>query len=59
MEINGIAGENADFFARLVTLDLASPIYFTVILNSSSAVAGAHLLPNSIGLAIGSLGAGQ
>jgi hypothetical protein len=36
-----------------------SPVFFTVILNTTSAIAGAHLLPNSIGLAVGYLLAGQ
>ena len=36
-----------------------SPVYFTSVLDSSSATAGAHLLPNSIGLAVGSILAGQ
>lgn len=35
------------------------PVFFTVILNTTSAIAGAHLLPNSIGLAVGSFLAGQ
>ncbi|GHJ86755.1 hypothetical protein NliqN6_3157 [Naganishia liquefaciens] len=35
------------------------PVFFTVILSTTSAVAGAHLLPNSIGLAVGSFFAGQ
>jgi hypothetical protein len=35
------------------------PIFFTSVLETTSAVAGAHLLPNSIGLALGSLLAGQ
>lgn len=34
------------------------PIFFTSVLNTSSAMAGTHLLPNSIGLGIGSLLAG-
>lgn len=35
------------------------PVFFTLVLKTSSATAGAHLLPNSIGLAIGSILAGQ
>ncbi|KAG7531600.1 hypothetical protein FFLO_04259 [Filobasidium floriforme] len=53
-------------FASNFTLSVAaqtfvrkSPVYFTSVLDSTSATAGAHLLPNSIGLAIGSILAGH